>query len=261
MALGLGLVAVVFTFLNAVIFRVDEVRNPHELFAVERQRSANAEPEASRARSMTRSSARRAYSPMPSRSRTPTSTRIDGRRMEGSLVTGNFFHVLGVSAARGRTLTPSDDEPGGRQAIVLSHRAWSRQFASDPGVLGRTVLLNGVPFHVVGVMPEDFRGLDGRPPDFWAPLSLLGQFRRTMRTRRRRRRRHHRAAEAQVSRANRRSRSSRRGTRGRAESVERRARSERPAANLVLEPRQGTVPLSADVCCCSRRSSSPSASS
>ena len=44
-ALGLGLVAAVFTFLNAVIFRADDVRNPHELFAVERQRSANAEPE------------------------------------------------------------------------------------------------------------------------------------------------------------------------------------------------------------------------
>ena len=48
---------------------------------------------------------------------------IDGRRLEGSLVTANFFRVLGVSAAPGRTLTPSDDELGGRQAIVLSHRA------------------------------------------------------------------------------------------------------------------------------------------
>ena len=82
--------------------------------------------------------------------------------MEGSLVTGNFFHVLGVSAARGRTLTPSDDEPGGPPVIVLSHRAWSRHFASDPGVLNRTVRVNGAPFQVVGVMPEGFRGLDGR---------------------------------------------------------------------------------------------------
>ena len=50
--LGLGLVAVVFTLLNVMIFRVDEVRNPHELFAVERQRSANAEPEALHARAV-----------------------------------------------------------------------------------------------------------------------------------------------------------------------------------------------------------------
>ena len=111
---------------------------------------------------------------------------IDGRRMEGALVTGNFFHVLGVSAARGRTLTPSDDELGGRTVIVLSHRAWSRYFESDPGVLGRVVQVNGVPFQVVGVMPEGFRGLTVAPPDFWAPLSLLGQFRRVHeRTRRR----------------------------------------------------------------------------
>ena len=66
--------------------------------------------------------------------------------MEGALVTGNFFRVLGVSAARGRTLTPADDEIGGGPAIVLSHRAWSRHFASDPGVLGRPVLVNGAPF-------------------------------------------------------------------------------------------------------------------
>ena len=103
---------------------------------------------------------------------------IDGQRMEGALVTGNFFHVLGASAARGRTLTPSDDVPGERTAIVFSHRAWSRYFASDPGVLSRTVQVNGVPFQVVGVMPEGFRGLAFAPPDFWAPLSLLGELRR-----------------------------------------------------------------------------------
>jgi predicted permease len=241
--LGLGLVAAVFTLLNAVVFRADEVRNPHELFAVERPRSANAEPERF---------TRRQYEALVGETGVfsdafamgPDIDRwIDGRRLEGSLVTGNFFHVLGVSAARGRTLTPSDDERGGHQAIVLSHRAWSRHFGSDPGVLSRTVLLNGVPFQVVGVMPEGFRGLTVAAPDFWAPLSLLGQFRRI--------------------------------DDGRADSVGLRivgrlkpglsrgqALSEllvwdsRRAAggsvggrgpNLVLEPRQGTVPLSADV--------------
>ena len=164
--------------------------------------------------------------------------------MEGPLVTGNFFHVLGVSAARGRTLTPSDDEPGGRPVIVLSHRAWSRHFASDPGVLNRTVLLNGAPFHVVGVMPEGFRGLAVAAPDFWAPLSLLGEFRR-----------------GHAGRAKTPSASSIVGrlkpglSRDQAlaqllvwDSQRAAERSgERPAASLVLEPRQGTVPLSADV--------------
>ena len=193
--LGLGLVAVVFTLLNAMIFRVDEVRNPHELFAVERQRSANAEPE-SFTRPQYEALVRETGVFSDAFAMGPEIDRwIDGQRMEGSLVTGNFFHVLGVSAARGRTLTPSDDELGGRQAIVLSHRAWSRYFASDPGVLSRMVLVNGVPFQVVGVMPEGFRGLTVAPPDFWAPLSLLGQFRRIHEDAKTRRR-HRRAAEA-----------------------------------------------------------------
>ena len=64
-------------------------------------------------------------------------SRIDGRMMSGSLVTGNFFQVLGVNAALGRTLVPGDDERGApRPVMVLSHRGWSRLFANDPAVLG-----------------------------------------------------------------------------------------------------------------------------
>jgi hypothetical protein len=167
--LGLGLVAVVFTILNAFIFRVDEVRNPSELFAVERQRSANPEPERF-TRAQYETLVRETGVFTDAFATTPEiDAWIDGRRMEGALVTGNFFQVLGVSAARGRTLAPSDDEPGGRPTIVLSHRAWSRHFSGDPGVLNRTVLLNGAPFDVVGVMPEGFRGLTVAAPDFWAP--------------------------------------------------------------------------------------------
>jgi putative ABC transport system permease protein len=173
---------------------------------------------------------------------TDVDCRIDGQRMEGSLVTGNFFHVLGVSAASGRTLTPSDDELGGRHAIVLSHRAWSRYFASDPGVLGRTVLVNRVPFQVVGVMPEGFRGLVVAAPDFWAPLSLLGQFRRID------------AVDKDASAIDIIGRLKPGLSREQAlaelrvwDSRPAASTVERPAANLVLEPKQGTVRLSAEV--------------
>ena len=176
-AVGLGLVAVVFTFLNAVIFRPDEVRNPDELFAVERQRPANAEPERL-TREQSDALVRETGLFSDAFAKGPDiDVRIDGRRSEGSLVAGNFFQVLGTAAARGRTLTPSD-ELGGHPGIVLSHRAWSRHFASDPAVLNRPVLVNGVSVDVVGVMPEGFRGLVVSAPDFWAPLSLLDQVRR-----------------------------------------------------------------------------------
>ena len=181
--LGLGLVTVVFTILNAFVLRADDVRNPHELFAVERRGSVNAEP-GSFTRAQFDALVRETAVFSDAFARTPdTDAWIDGRRMEGPLVTGNFFRVLGVSAARGRTLTPSDDQAGAPPAIVLSHRAWSRHFASDPGVLDRTVLLNRTRVHVVGVMAEDFRGLTISTPDFWAPLSLLAEFRRTQQVR------------------------------------------------------------------------------
>jgi predicted permease len=241
--LGLGLVAVVFTILNAFIFRVDEVRNPHELFAVERQRSADAQPG---------TFTRPEYEALVRETGVfsdafATTTDIDGwiegSRREGRLVTGNFFHVLGVNAARGRTLTPSDDEPGRPPVIVLSHRAWSQHYASDPGVLHRTVRVNGTSFQVVGVTPEGFRGLEPvAAPDFWASVSLLGHFRPGL-------------PESEDSVGLRIVGRLRPGL-SRAQALaqllvwdSRRAverSGERPATTLVLEPRVGTIPLSTE---------------
>ena len=177
-AVGLGLVAIVFTMFNRFVFSVDAVRNPGELYAVERQPGPNGE----RARftlqdydAIRRDT--RVFSDVFAMAPDITS-RIDGRMMEGVLVSGNFFQALGVSAVRGRALTPADDERfNGRPAIVLSHPGWTRLFASDPDVIGRDVIVNGQPFEIVGVMPQGFRGLSVGSPDYWGPLSLLGQFR------------------------------------------------------------------------------------
>jgi predicted permease len=249
-ALGLGLVAVVFTLLNEVIFRVDQVRNPNELFAVERQRAAGAAP-TSFTRSQYDALIRETSAFSDAFAITDVNSRIDGRRMEGSLVTGNFFHALGVSAARGRTLTPSDDERGDARVMVLSHRAWSRYFASDPGILTRSVVVNGSPFQVVGVMPEAFRGLTVAAPDFWAPLLAVGRFRRVDAGRDRAvgigivgrlkpgLSREQALAELRVWDSQRPAESSLEGPAP--------SKVEGRASNLILEPRQGTVPLTADV--------------
>ena len=234
-ALGLGLVAVVFTVLNAFIFRVDEVRNPHELFAVGHQQSANAQPE-SFTRPEYEALVRETSVFSDAFATTPAiSAWIEGIRMEGPLVTGNFFRVLGVGAARGRTLTPEDDQPGRSPVIVLSHQAWSRYFASDPGVLNRTIRVNGALFHVVGVMPEHFRGLEVFASDYWAPLSHLGEFR---------------PIGLQVA-GRLKPGLSRRQALAQLLVWDSRRTAERPAATrgaaaLTLEPKQGTVPLSAD---------------
>ena len=177
-ALGLGLVATVFTILNTFIFRVDKVRSPEELFAVERPRTGTDErvpftlPEYDALRRET-DVFTDAAAMLPD-----ITSRIDGRIMEGTLVSGNFFQLVGVSAARGRALLPSDDERfAGRTVMVLSHAGWERLFTSDPAVLGRSLIVNGVPFEIVGVMPKGFRGLSVGSPDYWAPLSLVGHFR------------------------------------------------------------------------------------
>ena len=175
--LGLGVVAVLFTILNTFLFRVDQVPDIGAMYAVERPRRDNPDSllltrprfEALRAETSVFTDAYAALSDMD--------LRVDGRMMAVTLVTGNFFHVLGVNAVMGRALGPADDgQSGGHPVIVLSDKGWKRRFNRDPNVLGRTVLVGGAPFMIVGVMPAGFRGLAVGAPDFWAPLSQLAQF-------------------------------------------------------------------------------------
>src|SRR6185369_12738890 len=108
----------------------------------------------------------------------PVRTRIEGRRVTGSLVSGNFFQTLGVRAWLGRALVPADDERfAGRPVIVLSHLGWKKLFAGDPTVIGHSVLINAAPHEIVGVMPDGFRGLGILSPDYWAPLAAARQLR------------------------------------------------------------------------------------
>jgi predicted permease len=95
----------------------------------------------------------------------------------GQLVSGNYFQVLGVDAALGRTITPEEDtELGASPVMVMSAGLWKRSFASDPDVVGKTVPLNGFTFTVVGVMPAEFKGLQTLGNvDFWAPLAMYEQ--------------------------------------------------------------------------------------
>ena len=97
-------------------------------------------------------------------------------RAQGHLVTGNYFSVLGVGAARGRVLTAEDDKPGAQPAAVISHDYWEKQLNSDPNIVGKSFIINGTNFTVVGVAPREFFGIRvRRPPDFWLPLSFHPQ--------------------------------------------------------------------------------------
>jgi len=94
-------------------------------------------------------------------------------RASVELVSGNYFEVLGVPAAIGRTLTAADDEkPLGHPVVMLSHGFWARRFGADPGVVGRTLEVNGHSMTVVGVAPRGFTGLEvGGSYDLFTPLT------------------------------------------------------------------------------------------
>lgn len=92
------------------------------------------------------------------------------------LVSGNYFDVLGVRASAGRLLWPSDDTPASTPAAVMSYRFWKDRFHLDPGVVGKTIILNGTAFVVAGVADASFFGERVRKsPDFWLPLSFQPQ--------------------------------------------------------------------------------------
>jgi len=93
-------------------------------------------------------------------------------KVTGFRVTEDFFRVLGEAPAIGRAFTPEEMRDGNTDRVIVSHPLWQRRFGGDRGVIGRTVMLNGVKHTVVGVMGEDFIFPPGA--ELWKPLSLEG---------------------------------------------------------------------------------------
>jgi len=90
----------------------------------------------------------------------------------GEIVTGNYFQVLGVPAAVGRTILPEDDRPAADRVVMVSHRYWTRELGSAPDVLGRLVRIRGVAYAIVGVAPAAFNGMvPVLSPELWMPVS------------------------------------------------------------------------------------------
>ena len=95
----------------------------------------------------------------------------------GMMTTANYFDVLGVKPVLGRTFTPDEDLKSASTVAVVSHSLWKTRFNSDPALVGRTLTLNGLPFTVIGIAPEGFKGtfsLAG-PDRIWIPLGMRDQ--------------------------------------------------------------------------------------
>jgi predicted permease len=93
--------------------------------------------------------------------------------VQNQLVGDGFFRVLGVSPLIGREFSAADVKTGGPAVAILSEQFWQKLFQRDQAVIGKTILLRGEPYTVIGVMPNTFRGLT--EADVWTPLRGLGQ--------------------------------------------------------------------------------------
>ena len=185
LALGIGANTAIFTLIDAVLLRQLDVRRPAELVAV---------GDPARVTSLSQGGPRfdlLSY-PLYQEVRNRTSAfqgvlasgradrvevGIDGHEAErarGRYVSGNFFSVLGVPAALGRTFGPEEDRaPGASPVVVISHDYWERRFAADPRAVGKKILINDVPMTIIGVARGGFRGeVVGITYDVWLPIMM-----------------------------------------------------------------------------------------
>jgi putative ABC transport system permease protein len=97
---------------------------------------------------------------------------VQAERLEASLATSGLFPLLGMRPVAGRTFHPEEDKPGTPPVVLISHRLWQNHFGSDPSVVGRTIMLDGRGFTLIGVLPAEFHLAP--TSDLWMPVSEYG---------------------------------------------------------------------------------------
>ncbi len=185
LALGVGANTTIFTLLNAAFLAPLPVERPSELVAIYTTDQANiggfgnlspvSYPNLKDLRQRNEYLTELAGYSFP----TPVAVLSSGTPQQAfaELVTGNYFSVLGVKAAKGRVFTGAEDtKPGDAAMAVLSYGFWQRRLGGDPAVIGSVLQLNGTGFTVVGVAPEGFKGINAIiTPDMWVPSMMYGQ--------------------------------------------------------------------------------------
>jgi predicted permease len=111
--------------------------------------------------------------------RVTVATDSGGAPAAGELVCGSYFEALGIKPHLGRLIGRVDDvRPGAHPVVVLSHGYWQRQFGGNPSVIDRTVRITGVPMTIIGVLPEEFTGLDpAQGAHLRVPLTMVAEVR------------------------------------------------------------------------------------
>ena len=183
LALGIGMTSATFSMVDALIFRPYPVPHPSGLVTLVTTTHDSSFEDFSYREYLDLRSQAKSYDgvianadmePVGFSAEPGATPRVRG----GMMVSGNYFHVLGVEPRLGRGFREDEDQvPGLDAVVVLGPEFWRREFASDPTVVGRIVRLNGTDFTVIGVAPEAFPGMDivGHP-DFYVPLAMARVF-------------------------------------------------------------------------------------
>jgi macrolide transport system ATP-binding/permease protein len=177
LALGIGFNTALFSIIDALLLRPLPVERPDRLVDVY-TRGADADMYATnsypdfidfRAQNQV-FTGMLGYSPAIAAVKTSDQSRM----ALGEVVTGNYFELLGVRAAAGRTLQPNDDIPGAPRAVVIAHRIWMREYGGDPAAVGKTIRIHGQVYTIVGVAPREFIGMVPLlQPEMWIPIAWI----------------------------------------------------------------------------------------
>src|ERR1700727_405813 len=183
LAFGIGANTAIFTLVDQLLLRLLPVKDPQQLVMLwgrgPHYGSNNGRYRVSYPMYKDISANNQVFSGLLARWSTQMSVSSDGRteRVDGELVSGTYFPVLGVGAAVGRVFTPDDDQkPGGHPIAVISYRYWISRFARNPNVIGKKILVNGYPLTIVGVSQPGFDGTTpGAARQIRVPLMMKAQ--------------------------------------------------------------------------------------
>jgi len=175
LALGIGANTAIFSLVNLILFRPLPVANPQEVVSVSPVGKDGALAAFSypnyidfRDRNEVLSGLLASRFVVVSMSRNGNNEKV-----WGDLVSGNYFDVLGVKPALGRSFLPEEDKTRlSHPVVVISHSLWQRRFGGDPSVVDSDVLINGMKFKVIGVAPAGFKGTEViYTPEIYAPFA------------------------------------------------------------------------------------------
>jgi hypothetical protein len=173
LAVGIGANTAIFSIVNAVLIRPLPYRDPNQLVYISefwpRETPVKTVPSPDFANWSEHSQLFEGLAAYGGIAEVNLTSPGDPERIPGAKVTWDFFPLLGVQPSRGRGFLREEDQPGGREVVLLSHELWQRRFGSDPSVIGSSVKLDGTPHTIVGVMPAGFRFPDD---EFKAELFL-----------------------------------------------------------------------------------------